>query len=336
MRKLLLISLFLGLFASTTSATHMSGGEIYWECIGPNQYRITMVIYRDCFGINVDPSYTLQVQSPCGNTTMTVTTPGGVEISQLCDIELPNSTCNGGTLPGIQQYIYTGTITLPPCNFWTISYTNIFRNAAIVNLTNPGAQRTYIRATINTAAAPCNDSPQFTNTAIPYVCLGYPITYSFGAYDPESDSLSYQLIPAMGIAGGIGLGDSAEATSSTRSSLGRSRAPFAVRHSVTRVRMRAAHVAIGLILAGGIGNLYDRIVYGAVRDFLHMLPGWSLPNGWAWPGNSTSDVFPWVFNVADMMLLAGMALFIIVSFREDARARRAEKLAEAASAAPVK
>ena len=201
MRKLLLISLFLGLFASTTTATHMSGGEIYWDCIGPNQYRITMVIYRDCFGINVDPSYTLQVQSPCGNTTMTVTTPGGVEISQLCDIELPNSTCNGGTLPGIQQYIYTGTITLPPCNFWTISYTNIFRNAAIVNLTNPGAQRTYIRATINTAAAPCNDSPQFTNTAIPYVCLGYPITYSFGAYDPESDSLSYQLIPAMGIAG---------------------------------------------------------------------------------------------------------------------------------------
>lgn len=182
-------------------ATHMSGGEIYWECIGPNQYRIIMIIYRDCFGINVDPSYTLQVQSPCGNTTMTVSTPGGVEISQLCDIELPNSTCNGGSLPGIQQYIYTGTITLPPCNFYTISYTNIYRNAAIVNLTNPGAQRTYIRATINTAAAPCNDSPQFTNTAIPYVCLGYPITYSFGAYDPESDSLSYELISAMGIAG---------------------------------------------------------------------------------------------------------------------------------------
>jgi PKD repeat protein len=201
MRKLLLILVLLPLFALTARATHMSGGEIYWECIGPNQYRITMVIYRDCFGINVDPTYTLQVQSPCGNTTMVVSTPGGTEISQLCDIELPNSTCNGGNLPGIQQYIYTGTITLQPCNFYTISYTNIYRNAAIVNLSNPGAQRTYIRATINTAAAPCNDSPQFTNTAIPYVCLGYPITYSFGAFDPEGDSLSYELIPAMGIAG---------------------------------------------------------------------------------------------------------------------------------------
>jgi large repetitive protein len=201
MRRQLLILLLLSLFSLTAKATHMSGGEIYWDCIGPNQYRITMVIYRDCFGINVDPSYNLVLTSPCGNRNLTVSTPGGVEISQLCDIELPNSTCNGGNLPGIQQYIYTGVITLPPCNSWTVSYTNIYRNAAVANLTNPGQQRTYIRAVFNTVDAPCNDSPQFTNTAIPYVCLGYPITYSFGAFDPESDSLSYQLIPAMGIAG---------------------------------------------------------------------------------------------------------------------------------------
>lgn len=201
MRRTLSLFILWIILGLTARATHMSGGEIYYECIGPNQYRITMVIYRDCFGINVDPSYNLVITSPCGNRTLTVTTPGGQEISQLCDVELPNSTCNGGTLPGIQQYIYTGEITLPPCDTWTISYTNIYRNAAIANLTNPGAQRTYIRATINSASAPCNDSPQFTNTAIPYVCLGYPITYSFGAYDPEGDSLVYTLINAMGTNG---------------------------------------------------------------------------------------------------------------------------------------
>lgn len=90
----------------------------------------------------------------------------------------------------------------------------------------------------------------------------------------------------------------------------------------TRSGQRLAHVAIGMILAGGLGNLYDRIVYGAVRDFLHMLPGWQLPGGWKWPGTPTGDVFPWVFNVADVLLLAGMGLFILTSWLEDRRVRR--------------
>ncbi|MBK8498721.1 MAG: SprB repeat-containing protein [Flavobacteriales bacterium] len=202
MFRKILFSLALGAAALNTHATHFSGGEIYWDCLGNNQYLITMVVYRDCAGINVDPNVTLQLQSPCGNSSVVVSTPGGTEISQLCGAELPNSTCNGGSLPGIEQYIYTATVTLAPCDYWTISYTNIYRNNAIVNLQNPGTQRTYIRATINTLAMnPCNDSPQFSNTAIPYVCMGYPITYSFGAYDPEGDSLSYTLIDAMGING---------------------------------------------------------------------------------------------------------------------------------------
>ncbi len=78
----------------------------------------------------------------------------------------------------------------------------------------------------------------------------------------------------------------------------------------TQERHRLAHFAIGLILAGGLGNLYDRISFGVVRDFLHMLPEWNLPFGWRWPGGSPS-VFPWVFNVADVMLLVGIGLLMI-------------------------
>jgi len=199
LRRITLILLLLTT-AITGRATHFSGGEIYWDCLGNNQYRITLMVYRDCAGINVDPSVTLQLTSPCGNTSMTVAHNGPTEISQLCGAELPNSTCNGGPLPGIQQFTYTGIVTLPPCDSWTISYTNIYRNNAIVNLQNPGTQRTHIRAVVNTTMG-CNDSPQFSNTAIPYVCMGYPITYSFGAWDPESDSLSYEFINAMGLNG---------------------------------------------------------------------------------------------------------------------------------------
>lgn len=190
------ITLFL-LFASSVRATHISGGEIYYDCLGGDQYRITLVVYRDCIGVDLDNSYQLNVTSPCGNKTMTVSTTGGTEISQLCASELSSSTCNGGSFPGIQQYLYTGTVNLPACDSWTISWTEPYRNAAIANLVNPGNKNVYIQAKLNNVAGPCDDSPQFSNTAIPYVCATFPITYSYGAFDPEGDSLTYTFISAM-------------------------------------------------------------------------------------------------------------------------------------------
>ena len=84
---------------------------------------------------------------------------------------------------------------------------------------------------------------------------------------------------------------------------------------MTRATSHWVHVGIALILAGGLGNLYDRMVFGAVRDFLHMTPGWDLPFNWNWP-NSSTELFPWVFNVADVLLLAGMGILIIRSGRD--------------------
>ena len=49
-------------------------------------------------------------------------------------------------------------------------------------------------------------------------------------------------------------------------------------------KMKCFHVALALILAGAIGNLYDRILYAVVRDMLHLFPGSNLPFGLTWPG----------------------------------------------------
>jgi len=89
----------------------------------------------------------------------------------------------------------------------------------------------------------------------------------------------------------------------------------------THARSHLAHVGIGLVLAGGIGNLYDRLVYGAVRDFLHMLPRWQLPFGLRWPGGN-DEVFPWVFNIADVQLLAGMGLLLLAVHASERAAKR--------------
>lgn len=91
-------------------------------------------------------------------------------------------------------------------------------------------------------------------------------------------------------------------------------------------RARWLNVALALVLGGAIGNLYDRIIFGAVRDMFWLFPDVKLPFGLNWPGGS-SEVYPWIFNLADASLLVGIAiLFIVVYFggRREAKARKAE------------
>ena len=76
-----------------------------------------------------------------------------------------------------------------------------------------------------------------------------------------------------------------------------------------------AHIALGLILGGGLGNLYDRIFIGRVRDFMYMLPDRHLPFGWSWPGGNP-ELFPWIFNTGDVLLLTGMALLMIFFWKQ--------------------
>ena len=66
-----------------------------------------------------------------------------------------------------------------------------------------------------------------------------------------------------------------------------------------RVERPLLGVALGLIIGGAIGNLIDRVRFGAVADFLDFSGLW----------------FPWVFNVADSGITIGVALLILDSFR---------------------
>ncbi len=82
----------------------------------------------------------------------------------------------------------------------------------------------------------------------------------------------------------------------------------------TGPRDRWVHVGLGLIIAGGVGNLYDRIVFACVRDFLHPLPGVPLPFGLTWPGGGT-ELWPYVSNVADAELIAAIVILLVCLWR---------------------
>ena len=81
---------------------------------------------------------------------------------------------------------------------------------------------------------------------------------------------------------------------------------------------KAYQVICGILLAGVLGNMYDRIVYGYVRDMILALPDWTWPGTWSlplvdYPGNVQRAVFPWIFNVADVLLCVGVFLMIVYS-----------------------
>jgi gliding motility-associated-like protein len=210
--NILILTIFLQNFCF---ASHLSGGDITYTCIGPNQYEITFKLYRDCSGITVPTTIAINFSNTCGlanpatlnvtlrnpSTGVVCTAPCATEVSQLCPSQVPNSTCNGGTLPGMQEYIYKGTVTFPgQCNSWTMSHGDGSRNNS-VNVTSSSTQNYYFEAVLKTVNAPCNNSPTFSAQPIPYLCAGYPVSYNLATIEPDGDSLNYTLIAAKSAAG---------------------------------------------------------------------------------------------------------------------------------------
>lgn len=72
---------------------------------------------------------------------------------------------------------------------------------------------------------------------------------------------------------------------------------------MARSRTRLASVALGLIIGGAVGNGIDRLAYGAVVDFalFHIEIGGNTYN---W----------YVFNLADVAIVAGVAALLYDSF----------------------
>ncbi|KEO54199.1 signal peptidase II [Thioclava pacifica] len=66
---------------------------------------------------------------------------------------------------------------------------------------------------------------------------------------------------------------------------------------------RKVHISAGLLVGGALGNVVDRLVYGAVADFLNMsLPGWTNP---------------YSFNVADITIFLGAVGLVLFTGKDN-------------------
>jgi signal peptidase II len=70
----------------------------------------------------------------------------------------------------------------------------------------------------------------------------------------------------------------------------------------TPLSQKLLQAALSLILAGALGNLYDRVRYGYVIDFIEV-----YFRTYRWPS----------FNVADSAITTGVALLAIEMFRDE-------------------
>lgn len=197
---LLLVLTFV--FGQRASASHMMGADIWYTYVGPNQYKVTVMFYKDCSGfVTMGPTLTIGASSASCSQDLSFTLDATVmdnEVSPLCPSQLSQSSCNGGTLPGVLQYVYEGIIDLPTaCSDWIVYYEDCCRNIAITNIGTPDSYGWRVEAHIDNSAGLVNSSPSFTSLPVPYVCVNQPYFYNHGGYDIDGDSLVYNLIDPM-------------------------------------------------------------------------------------------------------------------------------------------
>jgi signal peptidase II len=131
------------------------------------------------------------------------------------------------------------------------------------------------------------DSRLLLNQTILVIDGFFNITYvrntgvAFGILDPVQSPLKSFLLPLVTIIAATGV------------------LVYSLRSPVSD---RLLQFALSLILAGALGNLYDRLRYGYVIDFVEV-----YFRDYRWPS----------FNIADSAITAGVALLAVQMFRKD-------------------
>jgi len=188
-------------------ATHIVGGEIYYDYLGSNIYKLHMKVYRDCF--NGSPYAPFEgYPDPDGKINPAIFTvfdiSGNVVLTSIFNpiskIKVPptnNSPCapTAASNACVEEAIYETTVNLPPkAGGYYVVYQRCCRNGTILNLVNPGAVgATYWEHIPGPEVVAANSSPRFSNRPPIYICNGIPIGFNHVATDPDGDSLVYSL-----------------------------------------------------------------------------------------------------------------------------------------------
>jgi len=193
--------------ARNARAAHALGGEMIYEYLGGNQYRITVYFYRECFnnaiepagwqqgGTNLDPSIQVGIFEGNGLETQ-ITLP--LTESSITPVEtVLENPC--GTLPPnlcMQRLRYSAVVTLPPSSVgYDVVFQRCCRNPGIQNIQNPDDIGITLTTQIppNAGDASPNSSPVFNTIPPAAICANFDFFLNQSATDADGDQLVYSL-----------------------------------------------------------------------------------------------------------------------------------------------
>ncbi len=193
------------LLSFSSRASHIVGGEIYYDYLGGDLYKVTLKLYRDCNGINFDGDPIGSVTSPLGLyvfngnnvlvDSIAVDFPGETPVppglNYAC-YQPPANVC-------VMQAVYETVVTLPlNSTGYHLVYQRCCRNAGIVNIVSPGNMgATYTVFVPPRTTTAINNSPRYNNFPPIFICANVPLVFDHSATDLDGDSLVYSLCDAF-------------------------------------------------------------------------------------------------------------------------------------------
>ena len=213
LKKLAITFFSIVLFALQAKATHIYGGELLYTYISGNTYKVSLTIYGDCAGsafplLGSGAPIIEVYESNMQTSTLTLNQEFGnsnIEVTPVCAQDSNNTACKTppGTIPGVKKFVFSNTISLTPSPSWRLVFAGQLgnnhiagRSQNITNISTSNGQVMYIEAFLNNQNGH-NSSPQYTTIPTPFYCINLPQQYNQGAIDPNSDSLSFELVPAL-------------------------------------------------------------------------------------------------------------------------------------------
>ncbi len=201
MKKFILLTFAL-IIHFLSSATHIVGGEVYYDSLGNDQYKVTFEVYRDCSpgtaGYDDPLHYTVFYANGTFFGEFFIQLPQPDTLPLIYDdpcVTPPDDVC-------IERAIYVDTITMPmTADGYYITYQRCCWSNSIINIQNPGSWG----LTITTEVPGTNQINQHNNCARfdeypPIVlCSNNTLVFDHGATDPDGDSLAYSICTPLTI-----------------------------------------------------------------------------------------------------------------------------------------